>query len=571
MTTKPYLTLCILAKHEICALTVGCLTNAVADPTLSERYQVLQQFAIGQSDLPKVRSEQLTHWFQSAQPDDLFLFIDADQTFLPSDILNSCSLASQYEVVCGAYAKKTNGITVQPKDVVAFYTARQGELWYGSTGFMLITYRIAKTLADHFGSQTRVGVQAHAYPFFLERIVDDKELGETNVWLSEDFSFCWLARQFNARLYGYISRSIGHIVPIEKYITIPPTRQWNDRSIVYYCNHTPEPWSPLSIGKGIGGSETAVIKLSAYWAKAGYEVTVFCHCKIPGTYDGVVYKNFDQFSALDSYNILVVWRSLKLLRLHSLRAKKILIDLHDVIRPEEVTELVATRAHGFLVKSNYQASMLLPTVPTEKIHVIPNGGAYEYSFPEEKRDPNYLIYASSYDRGLPYMLKWGWPRIKQACPDAYLKLFYGWNGFDLIDGDKRYKDEFKQGMLRLMSQDGVTECGRISQEDLAREKSKASIHYYIGDFQEIDCISVRESAYLGAIPVVSREAHVFKEKESYCLLVDGDPTLQETHEHGADRIIQLLKNQTLTETTRNGLRVPRETWEEIANKWMTLF
>jgi len=562
---KPTLTVCVLAKNEICALTMGCLINASTNAEICKDYNFCQQFAIGQSDLPKVRSSQLSNWYDTSRPKDLFMFLDADQTFLPTDILTSLKLIKTSDVVCGAYAKKTGGMTVQPKSITSFYRNKEGELRYGSTGFMLITYEIAHKLALEM-EKIRIGIDSSAFPFFFERIVDETETNEKNLWLSEDYSFCWLVRNKGGRVYGYISPSIGHIVPIEKYITMPTSKKWSNDSIVYYCHKTSEKWSAKSLGKGIGGSETAVIKLSSYWAKSGYEVTVFCNCDEPGVYDGVVYKHFNQFNVMDEYNILVIWRSLQLLLTNDISAKKKFIDLHDIVKEDELHESLPGMVDGIFVKSRYHASMLR-NVPEEKIIVVPNGGAEEYTF-LNTRDKNYLIYASSYDRGLFYMLKWGWPRIKKACPDAYLKIFYGWNVFDTIDGNDITKQRFKAMMKALMSQDGVEECGRISQINLAREKSKASVHYYVGDFQEIDCISVRESAYLGAIPVVSREAHVFKEKEDYCILVDGDPCIQETQERGADVIIELLKNPQLMEKRRNSLHVPKESWQHVANRWL---
>lgn len=564
---KPTLTICVLAKNEVCALTVGCLVNASVNTEICKQYNFCQQFAIGQSDLPKVRSSQLSNWYDTSRPKDLFMFLDADQTFLPSDILRSIELIQTSDVVCGAYAKKTGGITVQPKSIVSFYKNKEGELRYGSTGFMMITYEIVDKLVQNLKEKIKVSIDSLAYPLFLERIVNEPETKENNLWLSEDYSFCWLVRNIGGRVYGYISNSIGHIVPVEKYITLPTFRKWSDKSIVYYCHKTLEKWSPASLEKGIGGSETAVIKLCKYWAKYGYEVTVFCNCDSPGVYDGVTYKQFNQFNVMDEYNILIIWRSLKLFLTNDIYARKRIIDLHDIVEKDEVAESLCDMVDSFCVKSKYQGTMLT-NVPTEKITVIPNGGAYEYSFSETK-DPNYIIYASSYDRGLLHMLKWGWPKIKKACPNAYLKIFYGWNGFDASPGNAIVKMHFKSVMNELMKQDGVTECGRVSQEQLALEKSKANIHYYVGDFQEIDCISVRESAYLGAIPVVSGDAHVFKEKD-YCLLIDGDPKTQEVQEKGAEKIIEILQNNDLAENIRKTLVVENESWENVANRWLEI-
>jgi hypothetical protein len=169
------------------------------------------------------------------------------------------------------------------------------------------------------------------------------------------------------------------------------------------------------------------------------------------------------------------------------------------------------------------------------------------------------------------MLKWGWPKIKKECPDAYLNIFYGWEGFDCVKKDYENRQLYKKEIIELLKQDGVKECGRISREKLLTEKQKANIHYYIGYFQEIDCISVRESASLGAIPVVSKECHVFEEKD-YCIKVEGNSTTQETQEKGADLIIEMLKNTESTDNYRKNMKIPKEeTWENVSKKWIELF
>jgi hypothetical protein len=222
-----------------------------------------------------------------------------------------------------------------------------------------------------------------------------------------------------------------------------------------------------------------------------------------------------------------------------------------------------------MVKSQYQAESLIKLkVPKEKIVTISNGGAYPKRLDRPKKDRNYLIYASSYDRGLSYMLMWGWPRIKAQCPDAYLKIFYGWDAFDAKPQTGTSKI-FRDGMEILMQQDGVQQCGRVSHEVLEQEKSKAFIHYYVGNFQEIDCVSVRESASVGAIPVVSAEAHVFKEKP-YCYTIPGDPQTQSMQEDAADQIVYLMQNPDSADVLSGNLSLDNETWEVVAKKWLEI-
>jgi glycosyltransferase involved in cell wall biosynthesis len=261
-----------------------------------------------------------------------------------------------------------------------------------------------------------------------------------------------------------------------------------------------------------------------------------------------------------------------MLNLFTVQAKLCVVDLHDIVKPELITEKVRKNVKLYFVKSNYHSTMIESAgIDKSQIVVIPNGGAYEEKMQflsETKKDPFYLIYASSYDRGLAYMLKWGWPKIKKVCPQAYLKIFYGWDGFDAIQKNNHDAQLYKKIVQTLMKQDGVHDMGRVPQEQLLLEKARATIHYYVGDFQEIDCISVRESACLGTIPVVSAQALVFNEK-SYCVRIDGDPHKKETHEAAAEKICQILLRPKEAEKLRSELVVPlTETWENTARKWL---
>jgi len=565
---KPILTIVMLAKTELCTLTAGCLFSLLKDNELNNQVILQQCFALGQSDLPKARSEQLTMWYKKAQPQDIFMFIDADQTFTGKDICRSLFFLKNAAVVCGTYCRADGRIAVEPLNIVEFYNNRFGELCYGATGFMMISYQIVEKIAKSI-ELIEVSSTSKAYPFFYERIVDEKFIGKNKRWLGEDYSFCWLARQYGGKLVGYISDTIGHIIPTEKMVQVPVSKIWPKNSIVFYCGNTSEAWSPLSIDQGIGGSELAVINLTKYWAKAGYNVTVFCNCNSPGLHDGVTYRYLYEFSFYDTFDIIVIWRNIEMLNHVDVHGRVVLLDLHDIVKPGEITDNVIKNVGKICVKSKAHARML-STVPEQKIAIIPNGGATEKISGIEK-DKNYLLYASSYDRGIAYMLKWGWPRIKQACPDAYLKLYYGWNGFDAAQPKTEDVALYKQIIVDLMSQPGVEECGRIPQSQLLREKAKANIHYYVGDFQEIDCISVRESACQQAIPIVADFCQVFAEK-NYCVRIDGNPRIRETQEKAADLIINLLQNEGKAEAIRGALPIPsNETWENTAKKWIELF
>ncbi|WP_237396172.1 hypothetical protein [Okeania sp. KiyG1] len=159
---------------------------------------------------------------------------------------------------------------------------------------------------------------------------------------------------------------------------------------------------------------------------------------------------------------------------------------------------------------------------------------------------------------------WGWPIIKREIPEAELHIYYGWTKRD-------YSEKlipWRQKMMELMEQPGVIEHGIVGHNQLMHEKSTSAIHYYGCAYEEIDCISLRESAMVGCVPVTTNYAAI-KEKD-YCIKVDGDPQVKETQEALAYRVVELLKNPQELGEIRGKIQesVKNEIWEQVAPLWL---
>lgn len=344
-----------------------------------------------------------------------------------------------------------------------------------------------------------------------------------------------------------------------------PNRTWPAKSIVYWAGKSFEEWTPDSLKTGLGGSETAIVHLSKQWVKLGYKVTVYGNCgKKEGNYDGVEYLNYWKFNRRDVFDTLVIWRAPWEMDF-KFKANKIILDLHDVPDPTEFTQERLENIDKIYVKSKYHRS-LLPSIPDDKFVIIPNG-VDPIELGDVKRNEKQLIYASSYDRGLELLLTYGWPVIKKAIPDATLKVYYGWNLFDAVHRHNPERMMWKARIVDLLSQDGVTEGGRIGHKELLKQKASSAIHYYPTNFEEIDCISVRESALVGAIPFTTDYAAL--EGRAYCMTTKGDPNAQETQVAIARNIVEYLKEPSKLDPIRGKFKelALDESWERIARRW----
>jgi len=150
-------------------------------------------------------------------------------------------------------------------------------------------------------------------------------------------------------------------------------RKWGEKEICYFANfggpHM-EKWDGASLVKGIGGSETAVIRLSEEWANRGWKVTVYGDPEKPCTINGVHYLPWYWFNRKDKFNIFIQWRGWGMI--NNVKCKKFLVDMHDVFAGIDVGDKDAKKIDRFMVKSKFHRE-LAPNIPDNKFNIISNG------------------------------------------------------------------------------------------------------------------------------------------------------------------------------------------------------
>jgi hypothetical protein len=340
---------------------------------------------------------------------------------------------------------------------------------------------------------------------------------------------------------------------------------WPKGSIVYICGEGRVQFGPSD--KDLGGSEQAVVQLSKAWSELGFPVVVYGNVKEIKS-DGVEYRDIGKLHLADTFDIAIFWRSYGVRLFPLIKARIRLIDLHDSWDPKSyVSPKELLEADSFMLKSNYHRT-LYPYIPNSKIKIVMNGiqvDVFDKAIKiPSKRDPHRFIYASMYDRGLEPILKYTWPRIKKAIPDATFHIFYGMGHFERSPLGQRLRDLFKQP--------GVEEHGRVSLEEIAKQKAKSGFHLYISNSEtEIDCISIRESLLCGSIPVIGND-HVFSEREG--IHVNGSTDNSTTFTRAASIVIGTLKRgPEFLEKKRAEFKKSKTivSWEEIAKKWIPIF
>lgn len=358
-----------------------------------------------------------------------------------------------------------------------------------------------------------------------------------------------------------------------------PMKIWGDNEIAILCGPGFETWSPDSVKTGLGGSEEAVVYLSKELAKLGWKVTVYANPGArAGDFDGVTYKTWHELNPKDSFNVLILWRSIGFVDLKP-RAKFTMVWMHDIPNNPDFTEERVNMVNKIAVLSEFHRGQLrlnkggeFIEMPLRKTFLTANGIVPMEIDKTIVRDPKRMIYSSSPDRGLVYLLKM-WPDIIKEVPEAKLDVYYGFDIFDVLHAGNPGSAKWKAHVLDMMKQPGITYHGRVGHEELQKAMMGAGIWAYPTDFTEISCITAMKTQALGAIPVVTNFA-ALKETVKNGLKIDMDITTEEGQKEYKEQLIRLISNPEEQDVIRKDMMKWAQeyfTWDKVAFEWDRLF
>ncbi len=371
------------------------------------------------------------------------------------------------------------------------------------------------------------------------------------------------------------------------------------KDLIIYCSHTAQEWNPMVARKeGVGGSEEAIVQLSKKFKEAGYYVTVYCNTPKSQEFefDGVKWLPFMAFNPRDRQDIAILWRHPAFVET-GVNAKKIYIDMHDVIPPEEFTFGRLAQITKVMFKSDVQRKHY-PHIPDDKCAVVPHGldtEEFDSQRDEIKKDPYLLLNTSSPDRSLKTCLKavkLAHSRLPEELKD---KMKFTWHyGFNVWDTDfsdntkmLKWKQDAIDSMNELKKMGIMTEesGGRVSQEEITRKYLSAGLLLYPSEFFEIGFIGGIKGMLGGAIPLTT---DIFAQGE-FCKgfklhsEVD-DKTWTRDIESGidygyqdisaiADKIVDYIKNVDKYESLRQEVveHARQFTWDKTSEGWVKIF
>ena len=269
----------------------------------------------------------------------------------------------------------------------------------------------------------------------------------------------------------------------------------NMKTIRVHCNVIYEGWSADHLETGIGGSEEKLIEWAREMSKK-YDVTIY-HNGDHGDFDGVKYRDYAEFKPWEYSDVFISFKNRGIL-LETINAGKIYhwtadIETWDQLAPERI----------ICISDWHKRNMLPKGYPFETMYLWADFERLDKN--KVEKESNTMIYTSSYDRGLEYLLK-NWGKTKENLKLDKLYITYGWDFIDRANKSNPQAQTWKDSMIELMKQDGIEVLGRLTNDELCKYywKSEYWVNPVTDPRYELFCISAVKAQYCESIPVVIR-------------------------------------------------------------------
>lgn len=178
-------------------------------------------------------------------------------------------------------------------------------------------------------------------------------------------------------------------------------------------------------------------------------------------------------------------------------------------------------------------------------------------------------YFSAYYRGLECLLEL-WPRIRMAVPDATLDIYYGWGSWDTLEGanGKAFHDRIDQKLSELADQ-GVTEHGRVSHEELAKVMKATKVFAYTTEFPEISCITMMKVLAAGCYPVTTGVAALKETQGGFGTTVECANLYSNDYakKKFVTAVVAALKDDSYDPEPARKWALDTYSWDNIATQW----
>ena len=317
------------------------------------------------------------------------------------------------------------------------------------------------------------------------------------------------------------------------------------KSVVFLSHGGWDKWDGETLYKsGIGGSETFSIKYAEWLGKLGYSVVVFCDCVEEKYYNGVLYKNVDEYMeylANNHVDYCIVNRYFEhLYVLREAGVDNVYFVYHDIASPEQMIPFFPN-LKGVLFISNWareQFHSIFENVSRDMTKVISYGiDVDKFVMSKISNNKRWFIYSSFANRGLLELLKM-FPRIVERYPDAVLNVFCDLENSWLLEHHGGQVEEIK--VLLKEQEKYVVNHGWVNQKMLNSFWSMSGIWFYPCTFAETCCLTSYEAAASRTL-AISNDLGALKENSS--VVIPGDAMSDEWKDRALGKLFELMDDE----------------------------
>lgn len=227
-----------------------------------------------------------------------------------------------------------------------------------------------------------------------------------------------------------------------------------------------------------------------------------------------------------------------------------------------ITRLSLKNVTTIVCDSKQDYKLLTSIAPLHKLTHIPNGVKYELfsSFPIENKDPNLLISIGNLTANKRQdKLIEVFAHLTKLNPKAVLVI---------IGADKGRLSFLKELSLKLGIQNKVKFTGKISDQDLFKYLSKASIFLSASSYEGFG-IALLESMASGCLPIVQANPAHHELVQNDLFLANFDDHIQATQKIQSIMSLSLEAKAKLIKTLR--ANTTYYSWENIASQYMQIY
>ena len=292
------------------------------------------------------------------------------------------------------------------------------------------------------------------------------------------------------------------------------------RRVVFYCrlrahagaeSAAEDSWGPSSLGRGVGGSEEAVIFISRELARRGWAVEVYANppaSDLAASDHGVVWRPWHALRADDAADVLVAWRNVEAALLLP-RAARRYVWLQDIVDAPEAYLYpgLLSRLSGVLVLSAFHRRGLPRAA--QRHAVLTSNGIDAAHLVRGSNAPHRMMYAAWPTAGLQPLLE-RWPRLRRRLGDALgaaagrprkepteepiLAVYYGFpRWLEQMHGAEAWYPQWRQHMEELLRQPGVEYHGMVNHTTIAAAYATSGFYLFPSDKPETSGVNLMKA------------------------------------------------------------------------------